>query len=242
VAVLGVRGHWDRDLWQAASTGLRNCFAEHPAALIVDLSDLKDERGDSAPTWVTAQHLAARMAPPVHLAMCVPPDLLLADRLQRLGARRFLPVYATVRQAKVALAGRLPLTERLLVRLPSEPDSPALARDLIGDACRMWQLPALLHPARLVMSELVTNAVEHAGSQITCVVSKRGNGLHLTVSDLSPRLPRLLDLAPPRRGLPLDDRGRGLHTVHATASMWGAMPTPTGKVVWALIAPPPAAS
>ena len=237
VAVLGVRGRWDRKLWQATSTGLRKCFAEHPAALIVDLSELQDDKGTSAPTWITAQRVAAQMAPPVQLAMCVPAQLLLADRLQRLGARRFLPVYATVRQAKVALEGRLPLTDRLLVRLPSDPDSPALARDLVGDACRAWQLPTLLYPARLVMSELVTNAVEHARSEITCVVSKRGGGLHMTVSDLSPQLPRLHELAPPRRGEPLDERGRGLRTVHATASMWGAMPTPSGKVVWATIRP-----
>src|SRR4029453_9443912 len=85
VAVLGVHGRWDRKLWQAASTGLRKCFAEHPAALIVDLSELEDDKATSAPTWVTAQRLAAQMAPPVQLAMCVPAQLLLADRLQRLG-------------------------------------------------------------------------------------------------------------------------------------------------------------
>jgi len=33
------------------------------------------------------------------------------------------------------------------------------------------------------------------------------------------------------------DESRGLRVVHATAVAWGAMPTDTGKVVWALVRP-----
>jgi anti-sigma regulatory factor (Ser/Thr protein kinase) len=238
VAMLTVRGRWGRALWQAASCGLRKCFAEHPAGLIVDLTALQDEAAESAPTWVTAQRAAGRMAPPVQMAMCVPAELTLADRLQRLGARRFLPVYATVRQARVALEGRLPLADRRVLTLDPDADAPALARDMIGEACRSWHLPRLLYPGRLVMSELVTNAVEHAASSITVVVSRRGTGLHISVSDHNPALPRLLDLTPPRRGEPLDERGRGLRTVHATATAWGTMPTATGKIVWATVRDP----
>jgi hypothetical protein len=237
IATLTVRGCWDQSLWQAASTGLQECFAEHPDGMIVDLAAIDDERAESASTWVTAQRVAGRMDPPVQMAMCVPPDLILADRLQRLGARRFLPVYATCRQARVALQSRMPLVDRLTLKLTPEPDAPALARDMVGDACRAWRLPRLLYPGRLVMSELVTNAVEHAAAEITVLVSRRGDGLHLAVADDSPTLPRLLDLAPPRRGQPLNERGRGLRTVHATAATWGSVPTPAGKLVWALIRP-----
>lgn len=235
LSVVTVNGSWDRNLFRATSTGLRKCFAEHPGGVIVDLSALEDDAAASAMTWVTAQRVAARMAPPVHLAMCVPPSQRLADRLQRLGARRYLPVYATVRQARVALQGRLPPTDRLELTLPAEPESPSLARDLIGNACRTWQLPALLHPARLVMSELVTNAVEHAGGALTVTVTRRGGGLHLAVADLDPRLPIMRRPRPPQPGAPLDERGRGLRTVDATAAGWGCTPTPTGKTVWATV-------
>jgi anti-sigma regulatory factor (Ser/Thr protein kinase) len=175
------------------------------------------------------------MEPPVQLALCVPPQLPLADRMQRIGARRFLPVYAKVRQARVAIASRLPLTERVSVTLRPDPEAPSIARNLVGDACLAWNLPALLHPSRLVMSELVTNAVEHAGTEMTVVVSQRGTCLHLSVSDGVSTPPALIQLARPRRGMPLDERGRGLRMVSAAAVVWGSLPTRTGKVVWATL-------
>jgi anti-sigma regulatory factor (Ser/Thr protein kinase) len=235
IMTLSIRGNWNPRLWSATSVGLRKCFAEHPRGLIVDLTDLTDDAAVSVATWMTAQRVAAQMTPPVQMAMCVPPALTVADRLQRLGARKYLPVYATVRQARVAMESRMPLTDRLQLALPPEPDSPALARDLVGDACLAWQVPHLLHPCRLVMSELVTNAVEHVGSQITVTVTRRGIGLHLAVADTSPVLPALLAPAPPRAGRPLDERGRGLRTVDSVATIWGCESTATGKVVWATV-------
>jgi anti-sigma regulatory factor (Ser/Thr protein kinase) len=232
---LTVRGLWDNSLWSAASASLRKCFAEHPSGLIVDLTALQDDGATSVATWMTAQRVAAQMTPPVQMAMCVPPSLRVADRLQRQGARRYLPVYATVRQARVALASRMPLTDRLHMTLPSEADSPALARDLVSGACVAWQMPHLLNPCRVVMSELVTNAVEHGGSPITVTVTRRGAGLHLAVADTGPARPVLLDLTPPRRDEPLDERGRGLRTVESVSTIWGCEATAGGKIVWATV-------
>src|SRR5947208_2929011 len=79
VAVLTVRGSWSRELWHRTSTALRKCLAEHPVALIIDLSGLDDPGAASAPTWLTAQAVAGGMDPRVQVAMCVPPDLVLAD-------------------------------------------------------------------------------------------------------------------------------------------------------------------
>jgi hypothetical protein len=127
---------------------------------------------------------------------------------------------------------------RMVLPLSPDPDAPALARDLVGDACRVWQLPEVFYPGRLVMSELVTNAVEHAVERIGVVVTHRAGGLLVAVEDDCPALPRLIDMEPPRRGHPLNERGRGLRTVQATATRWGAMPLVTGKLVWALIRHP----
>jgi anti-sigma regulatory factor (Ser/Thr protein kinase) len=237
VALMTVRGHWDRPLGQAVTTTMHKCLAEHPEALIVDLSELRDPSSASAPTWVAARQAAHEREPAVVLALCIPPSLPLADRMQRLVTQRALPVYAKVRQARVAIAGRLPLTERVTMTLPPEPESPSIARNLVGDACLAWGVPDLLFPSRLVMSELVTNAIEHARTPIGVVVSLRG-GIHLSVSDGAAAPPVLRRLARPRRGRPLDERGRGMQLVTATASAWGWLPTRTGKVVWAtLIAP-----
>ncbi|WIM95972.1 ATP-binding protein [Actinoplanes oblitus] len=235
VSLLTVRGSWDDRLRRHTSVSLRQCFTEHPDALIVDLSRLLDPHSASVPTWTTARAVAATLRPPVHLALCVPPDLPLADRMQGLGAGRFLPVYAKVRQARVAVAGRIPDGERLVATLPPDTDAPSAARNLVSDACLAWGLTTLLHPSRLVMSELVTNAVEHAGTEIRVVVTRRGAGLHLSVGDGDPRMPRMLRPARPRKGMPLDERGRGLRTVSETAELWGAVPTENGKVVWATV-------
>ncbi|XVU24837.1 ATP-binding protein [Actinoplanes sp. CA-054009] len=237
VALLSVAGPWDRALWQRTTARLRKCLAEHPEAIIVDLSGLVDPEARSAPTWISARLTAAAMEPPVQLALCVPPDLPLADRLQRLGARNHLPVYAKVRQARVAIAGRLPLTERLGLTLGPDPEAPSLARNLVSDASLAWDVPELLHPGRTVMSELVTNVVEHARTEMTVVVSLRGPGLHMSVADLCPDPPRLIKPGRVLRDRPLDERGLGLRLVDATATAWGTLPTRTGKVVWATLQP-----
>ncbi|MEU4618758.1 ATP-binding protein [Actinoplanes sp. NPDC023801] len=235
VPLLTVRGPWDAQLCLDVSVTLRRCFTGQPDGLIVDLSALHDPHSESAPVWTTARQVAAGLEPPVHLALCVPPDLPLADRMQGLGTGRYLPVYAKVRQARVALAGRIPGDQRLSATLRPDPEAPSLARNLVSDACLAWGLVHLLHRSRLVMSELVTNALEHTGTEIRVAVHRRGSGLHLSVADGDPRLPRVVPVSRPRPDLPLDERGRGLRTVHEIAAQWGAVPTETGKVVWATI-------
>jgi hypothetical protein len=238
IALLTVTGQWDRALWQQTSERLQKCLAEHPEALIVDLTGLDDPTAASAPTWVAARQTAEALAPSVQLALCIPPDLPLADRMQHLGSRNYLPIYARVRQARVAIASRLPLTERLTLAIGPGPESPSLARNLISDACLAWGRVALLHPSRSVMSELVNNAIEHAGTEMTVAVSLRGPGIHLSVADGVAELPQLVKQTRVRRGRPLDERGRGLQVVSALAVAWGSLPTRTGKVVWATLQPP----
>jgi anti-sigma regulatory factor (Ser/Thr protein kinase) len=127
------------------------------------------------------------------------------------------------------------MTQTLTVVLAPDPDAASLAGTMVADACLAWRLPDLLHPARRVLSELVHNAVEHARTEVRVTLTRRGDGLCLAVSDGDPRLPRLRVPAPVRRGRPLDERGCGLRLVQAAATGWGAQPTPTGKVVWALL-------
>jgi len=73
---------------------------------------------------------------------------------------------------------------------------------------------------------------------VTAAVSRRGAGVHLTVSDGLASPPRLIRPARPRPGRPLDERGLGLRLVAGTAIAWGWLPTRTGKVVWATLTGP----
>ncbi|GGQ71602.1 ATP-binding protein [Couchioplanes azureus] len=231
-----VRGRWSPSLRSTAWTAVSELFSEHPRAVIADLHDLGDPLAASAPAWWTMGMTGARMRPPVPFVVCLPPATALAARLKRLGARRQLPMFATMPEARVAVAGRLPLTERVQRCLAPQPDARRRARAMVTDACQAWRLPELLHRCRLVVSELVGNAVEHAATDIVVTVSRRGAGIHLAVSDEEPRLPEMINLGPPHPSI-VDARGQGLRVVHAAATVWGTIPTPAGKVVWALVRP-----
>ncbi len=138
------------------------------------------------------------------------------------------------------LAGTPVLTDRCQLRLPPEPVARSMARMLVADACRAWALPHLLDAGQLAASELVTNAVQHARTELLVTVARRARGLYLAVRDGSPDRPRLLASAP-ASAEGIDEHGRGLWIVQQVASAWGAVSTHdgAGKVVWASVQPRP---
>ncbi|MEV6598312.1 ATP-binding protein [Actinoplanes sp. NPDC051346] len=228
---VAVRGVWAASLNPVVSRTLRKCLAGNPAGIVFDLSGIEDPEPASVPTWLGAVRATAVAEPAARFAVCLPPG---SPRLGREGGDD-LPIHTTLAEAHAALAQQQSPGEFVRLSLPPAASSPGVARDLIGGACQDWDMSTLLLPARAVMSELVTNAVEHAGTRIDVAVSRRGTTLHIAVRDRDPRLPRVLDLAPVRAGLPLDERGRGLRVVHADSTAWGALPTADGKLVWATV-------
>jgi anti-sigma regulatory factor (Ser/Thr protein kinase) len=99
-------------------------------------------------------------------------------------------------------------------------------------ACSSWSVPAeAATAAAMVMSELVTNAVVHAGGDLQVGLELAGTVLVVTVRDRSP--------VRPRRHRPEAGRenGRGLAIVAELSRSWGSLPVAgDGKVVWARIA------
>jgi anti-sigma regulatory factor (Ser/Thr protein kinase) len=81
--------------------------------------------------------------------------------------------------------------------------------------------------AVLVLSELVTNAMAHAGAGCRVVMQHDDDRLRLEVRDPSPSPPVIAVVRPH------DSRGRGLHVVDAVTGAWGWEPTVDGKRVWA---------
>ena len=81
----------------------------------------------------------------------------------------------------------------------------------------------------LVFSELVTNAMVHAGAGCTVDVQHSNGRVRLEVRDGSPRAPILVAV------LACDVGGRGLHLVDFITEAWGWEPTAAGKRVWAVI-------
>jgi anti-sigma regulatory factor (Ser/Thr protein kinase) len=84
-----------------------------------------------------------------------------------------------------------------------------------------------VEPALLVVTELLTNAMEHGGGPGLLSLSLADGAVHVRVHDHAPDPPNLRPLDP------LQVRGRGLHLVEALSSRWGWSDDPPGKVVWA---------
>ncbi|KQV23919.1 MULTISPECIES: ATP-binding SpoIIE family protein phosphatase [unclassified Kitasatospora] len=104
-------------------------------------------------------------------------------------------------------------------------ETPGRARRLVGHALRRWGLETLAENTELMVSELVTNAIQHATRPVTLRLV-RTSVLRCEVGDDSALLPRA------QRAGPEDERGRGLQIVARCAERWGATRLGAGKVVW----------
>jgi anti-sigma regulatory factor (Ser/Thr protein kinase) len=108
--------------------------------------------------------------------------------------------------------------------------APRLARTFAAETLARWPIGVEdVETVRLVVSELVTNAVRHAptSQRTTVELSCHDDMLRVTVSDGS--------AAPPERGeltSSTAEDGRGIGLVDALADRWGTEPWPGGKVIW----------
>ncbi|MCW2585311.1 MAG: putative anti-sigma regulatory factor, serine/threonine protein kinase, partial [Frankiales bacterium] len=118
--------------------------------------------------------------------------------------------------------------------LPSAPASAAVARRLVGEACAAADASAFTDTAALLTSELVTNAVVHARSDLEVLVETCRDGLRVEVRDRDDRMPE-------RREYDAEaSTGRGALLVEALADAYGAEPLSYGgKAVWFSLGSPP---
>jgi anti-sigma regulatory factor (Ser/Thr protein kinase) len=120
------------------------------------------------------------------------------------------------------------------LELGALPTAPGCARTWTRQIAWEWRLSRLASNAELIVSELVTNAVQasramrHAAVRIWLVSDRER--VVVFVWDASPQLPVLAD--------PDEDaeNGRGLLLVEAVSERWGHFGYGSGgKVVWAVV-------
>jgi anti-sigma regulatory factor (Ser/Thr protein kinase) len=80
--------------------------------------------------------------------------------------------------------------------------------------------------AGLLLSELVTNAIQHAGTHFSLCAELTPSNLRVEVADGATDLPVVLNPEPDAPS------GRGMLLVSRMASNWGVEPIPDGKLVW----------
>lgn len=120
--------------------------------------------------------------------------------------------------------------ERARIFLPST-TAPRAARRFVRDVLREWCCTAAIDEVEVLVSELATNAVVHAGSPFEVSLQRAEGRLTLRVRDLS-----ATSLARRDPGDTASD-GRGLGIVAGLAPVWGVEVQEHGKVVWVELDP-----
>ena len=123
------------------------------------------------------------------------------------------------------------VNDAVVAVLPPRASSAAAARRLVVSACGTWDLQALSDDISLIVTELVANAIRHAGTDIEVSLRRADLGLRLEVRDGSVRPLR------PRAALSSDEGGRGLLLVDALSTRYGVQGEPDGKRVWVELQP-----
>jgi anti-sigma regulatory factor (Ser/Thr protein kinase) len=119
-------------------------------------------------------------------------------------------------------------------RLAAHPTSVGAARRMVRAATARAVPLELTETAELLVSELVTNAVVHAGTPVEIAVAVLDDlTVMVTVSDGSAHAPVTRDYAATA------STGRGLVLVQELADRWGVQVTPAGKSVWFCLSPTP---
>ncbi|MEV6778701.1 SpoIIE family protein phosphatase [Streptomyces syringium] len=110
--------------------------------------------------------------------------------------------------------------------------SVASARSFVRDTLQGWGFPDVIDDAVVLTSELVTNAVVHAGTAADVLCVRLDTGVRVEVADRYPE--RELPLQSPGRHFGGVDRegGRGLLLCSALAGRWGVEYSATHKKVW----------
>ena len=119
---------------------------------------------------------------------------------------------------------------RASIDIPATPHGIAAARHVVSALLPGWELPELSADAEILVSELVTNAYQHAprtdSVELELELERRANGVRIALADGTSIRPLIQELSNERQ------TGRGMEIVAAIATAWGAEDHHGGKRVW----------
>ena len=226
VAILEVSGQLG-DVVEDLDRAIRLALAEGPHGLVCDLSAAFNGARPGAMEVLATAGRHVREWPGVPVAVASPdPRVREALRAQPLG--RHLIVTPSLFSAVTAVRAAPALDVRTKLLRP-HPTAPRAARQFVTRTLLDWRLGRVLPFATLVISELVSNSADDAGSDIDLSMAWDQDALRLTVRDHGPALPG-------QRPVPLDLVGRRLTLITGLSRAFGVLPTADGgKLVWAVL-------
>ena len=117
-------------------------------------------------------------------------------------------------------------------RYPPDPAILASARSFAADSLRTLECTAVRDEVELLLTELITNAIIHARTDIEVRLEASGAGVRVEVIDGNPIMPVAGTLTAGALS------GRGLTLVQSMSTRWGAHNNGTGgKTVWFEVVP-----
>jgi anti-sigma regulatory factor (Ser/Thr protein kinase) len=124
----------------------------------------------------------------------------------------------------------MPIVDTAETVFPAVPESVGAARRFTRAALHRHSIaPETVDIAILLVSELATNAIVHAVSNVRLRV-RVGADVRVEVCDISEQAPEITPGEPER------ESGRGLELVSTLADGWDWSPSAEGKVVWFALA------
>lgn len=113
-----------------------------------------------------------------------------------------------------------------VAHFPSEGLSASAARRFVASTLDDWGLERLEETACLLVSELVSNVVLHADTDLDVHLRRSDGRVRIEVHDRNPQLPQRKFYSP------TSTTGRGMVFIAELSQGWGAEPTAGGKMVW----------
>jgi anti-sigma regulatory factor (Ser/Thr protein kinase) len=229
--VLRVDGAWSTLTATRLHRALGKALASQPLPVVCDLTGLTSEI-DASLMAIPAAYAAAGGWPQVVLVVAAAGPV--AQSLRSRGSGRRVPIRSTVSAAtSAALAGERPDVVTRTLGLSFTPRAAAEARHETSAFCIAVGWVRGSEDARLVVSELATNAVRHGAPPLQLRLMATVRGLTVGISDGSATLP---SIRPPRSNR---ESGRGLLLVDALATTWKVETVPgDGKTVLAQLTLP----
>lgn len=212
--------------------GLRNAIIkaalDHPRAVVVDLTRLAVPAESALAVFSSARWHIGRWPQVPLLLVCRHAQG--RDTLVRNGIGRYAPVYDSTAASLSALASCGTAARHRARTDLLDPVTTNHARQFATDCLTSWGLLNLLPAVRIVVTALLDNAFVHTVGPANLRLESDGSTVTVAIEDTS------RTLAGVHEGRPGDGLS-SLIIVDALCTMWGNSPTPTGKTVWAVIAP-----